>query len=118
MPGQYWWALEHETLDGIAFGILYSHTADRELAELRSKAFALEVLGPLAKPTMIVDSAIDAWLLADPGRPAPVRQTRPDSLVISCASCSAPIKIAGRHYGLVSVFGTRCNRCRGVPSCS
>jgi hypothetical protein len=116
IPGQYWWNLESETLDGIAFGILFNHTADRELAELRSKAFALEVLGPLVAPTQIVESAIDAWLMAAPNRPAPVRRPGPDSRAIPCTSCGARVPVAGRHFALVSVFGTTCDRCRGVAA--
>lgn len=115
-PSEYWWSLESETLDGIAFGILYSHTADRELAEARAKAFALEVLGPLAKPTMVVASAVDAWLLAGPSRPAPVHRRKPGSLAVRCSGCSTPIRIAGRHFGIVSIFGTLCERCRGASA--
>lgn len=111
IPGQYWWCLEAETLDGIAFGILFNHTADRELAEVRSKAFALEVLGPLVTPTMIVESAIDAWLLAPPNRPAPVWRVS-GALSIPCASCSAPLPVNVRHFDFLSVFGTLCDRCR------
>lgn len=115
IPGQYWWVLESETLDGIAFGILYNHTADRELAELRSKAFALEVLGPLAKPTMIVESAIEAWLMAPANRPAPVWKVS-GALSIRCAGCSTLLPVAVRHFEILSVFGTLCQSCREVPA--
>lgn len=113
MPGEDWWALEHEQLDGIAFGILYHHTADRELAEARSKAFALEVLGPLAKPTLVVESAIDAWLMAPASRPAPVWRIS-GALSIQCARCPTLLPVAVRHFEVLSVFGTLCDRCRGV----
>lgn len=112
VPGQYWWSLEHERLDGIAFAILYNHTADRELAELRSKAFALEVLGSLAAPTMILDTAVDAWLMAPASRPAPIRRPVPGSLAIPCTSCGAPVAAASRHFSMISVFGTLCDGCR------
>lgn len=114
IPGQYWWKLESETLDGIAFGILFNHTADRDLAELRSKAFALEVLGPLVTPTMIVESAVDAWLMVPATRPAPVRRPASGSLAIPCTSCGAKVPAASRHFALISVFGLLCDRCRGV----
>ena len=116
IPGQYWWSLESDYLEEIAFAILYDHTADRELAEGRAKAFALEILRPLVTPSMIVESAIDAWLLAPASGPAPVRHPVPGTLAIRCAGCSVPIPVAARHFGLLSVFRTLCDACRGVAA--
>lgn len=116
IPGQYWWFLESDHVESIAFSILFNHTADRELAEARAKAFTLEILGPIIGPASILESAIEAWLLADPRRPAPVRRPAPGGLVIRCAGCSTTIPVAARHFGLLAVFGTLCARCREVSA--
>lgn len=110
--GEPWWQFESEQRERIAFGILFHRTDDRELAEARAKVFALEVLGPLVGPATILESAIDAWLLADPRRPAPVRRLAPGGLVICCAGCSTTMPVAARHFGLLEVFGTLCDGCR------
>jgi len=114
--GEPWWKLESEHRERIAFGILFHRTDDRELAEARAKAFALDVLQPLAAtpPATILASAVDAWLMADPRRPAPIRNLGP--VVIQCAGCTASIPVAALHVGVLRVFGTLCPSCREVPA--
>lgn len=118
IQGEPWWRVESEHREWIAFVLLFHRTDDRELAEARAKAFALEVLGPLAAhaPATILASAVDAWLLAHPSRPAPTWRPAPRALVIPCASCRTPIPVAARHFGLLEVFGTLCQSCRRVPA--
>lgn len=122
--GEPWWLVEHEYPEGLARALLFHVTADAELADRRAKAFAQEILTPLwGAPASILTGAVEHWLLAS--GPADVKvstlaaavATLPDlGARIRCAGCQDPIAMHPRHREFVTVFGTRCDRCRGVTA--
>lgn len=118
--GEPWWRFESAHRTEISYGLLYHVTGDRELAERRAKSFATEILDPLAgAPGSILSGAVEAWLLTSPPRLVHERQGELElstECVIRCAGCQRPMTVHPRHFGLVEVFGTRCEECRGVPA--
>lgn len=117
--GEPWWRFESAHRHEIAYGLLYHVTGDRELADRRAKAFAAEILDPMAgAPGSILSGAVEAWLLTSP--PRLVREIagagEASDHVIQCAGCQRPMLVHPRHAGLIEVFGTMCSECLGVPA--
>jgi len=110
------WRVESQRIESIASLLLYHVTNDRELAEARAKAFADEVLWPLAgAPASILSGAVEAWLQTAPTRaherPGAERLTKRPS-AIQCSACGRPMAAHSRHIELLEVFGTLCTGCR------
>jgi len=113
------WRVESLRLEVLASLLLYHLTDDRVLADDRAKAFADEILRPLAgAPASILSGAVEAWL----GSPQRVLQQRARErtvawpVMVRCSGCRTPMAVHPRHVAFLEVFGTRCDGCRRVPA--